>query len=68
MRACQPKDLKGRERRSAWERGREREGDRERKSARTPESESALASFICFRPPGPALCKLGLAGSAVCST
>ena len=45
MRACQPKDLKGRE----W--------------------RSALAPpFICFPPPGPALCKLGLARSAVCPT
>ena len=35
--ACQPKDLKGREWRSAWERGREREGERERKSARMQE-------------------------------
>ena len=55
VRACQPKDLKWREWRSAWVRGRER--------------ESALAPpFICSPPPGPALCKLGLARSAVCST
>ena len=54
VRACQPKDLKWREWRSAWVRGRQR--------------ESALAPpFICS-PPGPALCKLGLARSAVCST
>ena len=65
VRVCQPKDLKGRERRSAWERGREREGERERECthAGEEESESALASpFMCFPPPGPALCKLGLAG------
>ena len=53
---------------------RERERERERKKrahARGRESprESALAPpFICFfLPPGPALCKLGLARSAVCS-
>ena len=72
MRACQPKDLKGREWRSAWGR-RERERERERKSARMRERkrrESALAPpFMCFfPPPGPALCKLGLARGAVCST
>ena len=51
------------------------EGERERGRARAParggESlrESALAPpFICyFPPPGPALCKLGLARRAVCS-
>jgi len=55
--------------------GRERERERERECARAHargrESlrESALAPpFICyFPPPGPALCKLGLARSAVCS-
>ena len=55
------------------ESGRERErthvGEKEYMHAGEEESESALASpFICFLPPGPALCKLGLAGSAVCST
>ena len=65
MRACQPKDLKRREWRSAW--GREREKARAR--GREGERESALAPpFICFSSPGPALCKLGSARSAVCST
>ena len=48
----------------------EREREKERAHARGRESprESALAPpFICFfPPPGPALCKLGLARSAVC--
>ena len=48
------------------ERGREKEcthaGERERESALAP-------PFICFfPPPGSALCKFGLARSAVCST
>ena len=51
----------------------EREKERERKSAhmqdRKRERESALAPpFICFPAPGPALCKLGVARSAVCFT
>ena len=65
LRACQPKDLKRREWRSAW--GREREKARAR--GREGERESALAPpFICFSSPGPALCKLGSARSAVFST
>ena len=48
-------------------------GDRERESARMPDSESEpeqsahprLAPLIHFPPPGPALCKLGSARSAV---
>ena len=49
------------------------EGERERETVhargRVRERESALAPpFICFLPPGPAVCKLGLARSAVCST
>ena len=65
----------GRERTHRRERARERE--RERESARARECahaqgresprESALAPFMFFPPPGPALCKLGLARSAVCS-
>ena len=49
---------------------RTRMGERERKSACTLRSKRrALAPpFMFFPPPGPALCKLGLAGSAVCST
>ena len=50
----------------------ERERERERKTAGMweRERESALAPpFIWFfASPGPALCKLGLARSAVCST
>ena len=53
------------------ERERERKRERECAHARGRESprESALAPpFICFfPPPGPALCKSGLARSAVCS-
>ena len=71
MRACQPKDSKRREWRSA--RGREKERGRERERAhargREREGESPLAPpFMFFPPPGPALSKLGLARSAVCST
>ena len=49
---------------------REGEGERVHTRGRERERESALAPpFICFfPPPGPALCKLGLARSAVCST
>ena len=52
--------------------GRERERERERKSARKRERKRGRkhfgSSFFMFFPPlGPALCKLGLARSAVCS-
>ena len=49
---------------------RERERGKERRREREGERESSLAlPFICFfPPPGPALCKLGLARSAVSST
>ena len=48
-----------------------RERERERKE-RTHAGESVRKRFgssfyMFFPPPGPALCKLGLAGSAVCS-
>ena len=52
----------------------EREGERERESVRacTRERESERKRFgssfyMFFLPPGPALSKLGLARSAVCS-
>ena len=48
MRACQPKDLKGRERRSAWERGREREGERERVHARRRGRERKRFGFSFY--------------------
>ena len=66
-------DWKRRDWRSAWG-GRKRERKRERESARacTLERESQRKRFdssfyMFFLPPGPALCKLGLARSAVCS-
>ena len=47
----------------------ERERERASKRVRESERERALATpFICFPPPGPALCKLGLARSAVSSS
>ena len=51
---------------------REREKERERVRARMQERESERKRFGCsfymfFPPPGPALCKLGLARSVVCS-
>ena len=71
-------DLKRREWRSAWggrerERERKRERERERERACTWERDSKRKRFgssfyIFFPPPGPALCKLGLTRSAVCST
>ena len=67
MRACHPEDVKTREWRSAWKRERERE----RKHARGGERERkrfGSSFYMFFPPPGPALCKLGLARSAVCST
>ena len=63
----------GREGERVREREREeREKERERKSACTRERESETKCFgssfyMFFPPPGPALCKLGLARSAVCS-
>ena len=71
-------DLKRREWRSAWgggEGGRERERERERERAstcthvgdRVREKALWLLLYMFFPPLGPALCKLGLAGSAVCS-
>ena len=51
---------------------REKEKERESMRAHTREIESERKHFgssvyMFFPPPGPALCKLGLAGSAVCS-
>ena len=53
-------------------REKEREKERERARARTRERESERKRFgssfyMFFLPPGPALSKLGLARSAVCS-
>ena len=53
-------------------REKEREKERERARACTRERESERKRFgssfyMFFLPPGPALCKLGLARSAVCS-
>ena len=51
-----------------------REKERERKSVRMHAGERVrekvlwlLLLYVFFPPPGPALCKLGLARSAVCS-
>ena len=67
MRACQPKDSKRREWRSVW--GRERERERAHTHGREREKKCFGSSFyMFFPPPGPALCKLGLARSAVYST
>ena len=69
VRACQPKDLKRREWRSA-QGGREREGERACVHARRRESmrkRFGSSFYMFFPPPGPALCKLGLARNAVCS-
>ena len=59
------------EREPERERERERERESERVRARTRERESKRKRFgsfyMFFPPPGPALCKLGLARSAVCS-
>ena len=68
------KECVGRE--GGREREREREKERERERARmhtrTQEIEFERKHFgssfyMFFPPPGPALCKLGLARSAVCS-
>ena len=55
--------------------GREKERERKRERARArmhtgervPEKALWLLLLYVFPPPGPALCKLGLARSAVCS-
>ena len=64
-------DSKRREWRSVWG-GRKREREKERERARMQEREFERKCFgssfyMFFPPPGPALCKLGLARSAVCS-
>ena len=64
-------DWKRRDWRSAWG-GRKRERKRERESACMHAGESQRKRFdssfyMFFLLPGPALCKLGLARSAVCS-
>ena len=58
--------------RGEGERERVREIKRERESAHARGRESERKHFgssfyMFFPPPGPALCKLSLAGSAVCS-
>ena len=69
VRACQPKDLKRREWRSVCGRGRERERKSTCMRERKRERKCFGSSFYTFfPPPGPALCKLGLARSAACST
>ena len=53
------------------ERGREREREKELMHAGEKERERECFGspiYMFFPPPGPALCKLGLARSAVCST
>ena len=61
-------DSKRREWRSAWG-GRKRERERESARACTQSKRKRFGSsfYMFFLPPGPALCKLGLARSAVCS-
>ena len=62
-------DSKRREWRSAWG-GRKRERESPRACTRERESEGkrfGSSFYMSFLPPGPALCKLGLARSAVCS-
>ena len=58
-----------REHAHTWERERERERESVHARGREIPRKSTLAPpFICFfPPPGPALCKLDLARSAVCS-
>ena len=79
VRACQPKDKRVQECASAavwWGVGEGGWRKRERKMKSIPtlrserEREKALWLLLLyiFPPPGPALCKLGLARSAVCST
>ena len=46
MRACQPKDLKGREWRSMWERGRERDRERVREHMHQGENERERESVL----------------------
>ena len=53
------------------ERERVREGEREKERTHAGERERkhfGSSFYTFFPPPGPALCKLGLAGSAVYST
>ena len=64
----------GGERQCVNAREREREGEREREKEKEKERERETerkrfgsSFYMFFPPPGPALCKLGLARSAVCS-
>jgi len=66
------KEKRGEERRGqeGGERESERGRERERAHARGREKERehfGSSFYMFFPPPGPALCKLGLARSAVCS-
>ena len=58
-----------RERKKAYAHGRKREWERESACTRERERKRYDSSFYIFLPPpGPTLCKLGLARSAVCSS
>ena len=54
-----------REKAYAHRREGERERERERETERERERACLTPPFICFLPPGPGLCKLGSARSAV---
>ena len=70
VRAHRSKDMKRRAPQGERERVREAEREKECMHAGEKESKKALwLLLLCFfPPPGPALCKLGLARSTVCST
>ena len=71
VRACQPKETRREESGGARGGGQGRVRERERAYARRRQrARKRFGSSFCtfFPPPGPALCKLGLARSAVCST
>ena len=60
VRACQPKGLKERERRSAWGRGREREGERELTHMGEKERKRFGSSFYAFSFTWACLMQIGL--------
>ena len=66
VRACQPKDLKGRERRSAWERGREREGERERVHAHRRGRERKRFGFSFYMFSSTWACRMQIGLSQEC--
>ena len=66
MRACQPKDLKGREWRSMWGRGRERGRERARSGTQERKQRKRFGSSFYMFFPSPWVCPLQIRLSQEC--